>query len=358
MARYSQDDLLTAGYFRSGHTYRRTRFIFVDGAMYSTVWSRVALATYALRKSQRKLWRRTLRRFRYEVGPYRARDDQDRVYHFYQAAHPLDVGRTVRDVLGHHAPEFDFDTHAVRVYDGDALVGFSCFDVHRRSLASLFACYLPEYRRHSLGIFTMLAELDHGRALGLEHYHPGYCVPGLAAFAYKERLPDLEGRPYGSEAWAPMSEVLAEALPHERLTARVDDLARALAGAGVPHARRYLPLCEMGPMVDPNYGAMPEPVMLELTGTNALGEVFASYNLAEGRYEVYFGQAVADLRFEPDFDELRAQVPPDSNLRLYENRRLLLAAPELDRLVPLLAPRSIVALILRRLPLWALDRRA
>ena len=354
MLPHPQDHFLQEGFFRAGHTVRRTRYLFTGGRLWSTVWSRVDLRAFSFRKSHRKLLRRTLRDYACEVAAYRPRRDQDEVYDVYQRHHPLDIGGSVREVLGSDHPQSSaFRTYALRVSDAAGkLVAFSCFDVGSDTLASLFAAYRPEVARRSLGFFTMLAEIEHGARVGLTHYHPGYCVPGSAAFAYKLRLPDLEGRTFLSEEWRPMSECLTSRLPHELVWERVAALADELTRLGIDHEVRHAPLYEIVPHGNPEFGPFPLPYGIELALPRDSGEVFVGYSPLRQRYECYYGRAVADLRFESAYDDLVDQLPSDSDLQLYEGRALLYTAADeaLRALAAHLSPAALAARVARVAP--------
>ncbi|MFK8055089.1 MAG: hypothetical protein AB8F78_03115 [Saprospiraceae bacterium] len=337
----SQDDYLDEGFFRAGHTIRKTRFVFVEQDFWSTVWSRVNLKTYALRKSQRKLWNKVTSKFTYTIQPYEDLEDQHQLYHAYQKNHPLDVGQTLNDIFGLHEPTHKFGTHTVRMYDGDELVGFSLFDLGEDSIASLMGCYLPDYASHSLGYFSMLAELNFGRERSLSYYHPGYCVPGVPAFEYKLRLPNLEGKSYINDDWQPMSEVLQQQLPKERLLEKLEALQFSLRLTGVVHERVYTPLYEVLPESQHIYGPFPHPVMIKLTDENHFGQVFVSYDMIKDRYETYIGQAIADLRNELDLEDFIEKLPPNSDLQLFEMRGLIYVSTMPEALATHLRPKPL-----------------
>ncbi len=318
IATLHQDQFLEEGYFRTGHTIRRTRFLFVEHQMYSTIWSRVDLQSFRFRKSHRKLLKRNEGKFRYEVLPYTATRAQDELYERYQRSHPLDVGRTLEDVFGNQPTTHDFDTYRCLVYEGERLVAFSCFDLGGETLASIFAAYEPEYARYSLGFYSMLLELEYGRAHGFRHYHPGYCVPGLGAFTYKLRLPNLEGRTFLNRVWRPMDEVIADTLPHQLLEAKTEQLERAAERAELCYDRLFMPLSEILPAANQEFGPMPLPVMLAFGGSaDAQGEFFAGYDPEPGRYVIWYGVEAGDLALEPDFSSIVESVPKPSSLKFY-----------------------------------------
>jgi len=337
----SQDDYLDQGFFRAGHTVRKTRFVFVEQDFWSTVWSRINLQTYSLRKSHRKIWNRVNRRFTYSIQAYEDREDQHQVYNAYQKNHPLDVGETLNDIFGLHEPTHTFNTHTVRIYDEGQLVGFSLFDLGEDSIASLMGCYLPEYASHSLGYFSMLAELDFGKKRNLSYYHPGYCVPGVPAFEYKLHLPNLEGKSYIDADWQPMSDVLAKPLAKALLIEKLEELQFAMRIAGVVHERVYTPLSEVLPESQYIYGPFPHPVMIKLSDENHFGQIFVSFELVKKRYETYIGQAIADLRNEMDLAEFTAKLPPNSDLQLFEGRGLIYVSTMSEALATHLRPKPL-----------------
>lgn len=322
--------------------------------MWSTVWGRVPLQTYELSKSQRKLWRRCTKAFRFVVGPYERREDQDRVYHHYQEAHPLDVGQSVDEVLGVHEPTHRFQTFSIRIFEQEKLIAFSCFDLGELTLASLFGCYLPEYSRYSLGSFSMLAEMAFGRSLGLKYYHPGYCVPGLAPFAYKQRLPNLEGLHFMSKEWTDFNTLLQRPLPHQILISATSDLQRNLAEKNIKTELKHIPLFELSPLENEHYGPMPMPLGLQLPQVFEVGEYYVGYELESKKYQIWFGVEIADLQFEPDFGMLHDQVPLGSNLKFYEWRKLLFESEDINQITSACSRNSIILSTVQSVPLFVL----
>jgi hypothetical protein len=82
----------------------------------------------------------------------------------------------------------DFDALEIAVYDGDALVAVSYVDVGERSMASILCVYDQAYKSASLGMYTMLFEMDLSKRMGLEYYYPGYVLDEPSAFDYKLEL--------------------------------------------------------------------------------------------------------------------------------------------------------------------------
>ncbi len=342
----NQDDYLAEGYFRAGHTLRQTRYVFVEREMYTTIWSRVPLHTARFSRSQRKLLNRVERRYTITAGRYEKRDDQDELYARYRAHHPLEVAGSIDEVLGVEISHIPFQTLCVRVEDGDELVALSCFDVGNASAASLFGCYAPERRAESLGFATLLIEIDYCTHLGdVDYYYPGYCVPGLAPFAYKFRLPDLEGKTFIDEGWHDMREVLARPLTHDFIAGKLDALAADLDANGIRSRPIVMPLAEHYYTSFAATGPLPHVQMLALEAAVPLGELFIGYDAAAETYEMWLAAPQADLRGDPVAEPYLDDFAEDADLRVFSWRIPVFATQDPGSLMKYLQPGKTLARI-------------
>ncbi len=339
-----QDDYLAEGYFRAGHTLRQTRYIFIEGEVFTTIWSRVPLHTARLSKTQRKLQRRIERSSTITVGPYRPSADQDELYERYVAHHPLDVPETIAEVLGEDLPAIPFQTFCLRIERDGVLVGMSCFDIGDRTAASLFGCYDPAYAAESLGFATLLLEMDYCRHLGeIDYYYPGYCVVGLGPFAYKMRLPDLEGRTFLDETWGDMQDVLARPLPHQLIERRLVELQLSLEQSNIDSHLVVMPLAEHYYTSFSSTGPLPHVQMLALATAVPLGELFVGYDALAETYEMWLAAPETDLRYEPVAQRFLGDFPPDADLRLFSWRIPVLAARDPSAMLRYLQPGKVLA---------------
>jgi len=235
------DDYLEAGWRCAGQAIYTSHFMRFpqdgEGRIYSTLPTRLPLRGYSFGKRLRKLWRRVHRQFRVVSGqPFQFDREARRVHKRYAAAFPdrslADEERYRRSPRG----PFTFDTRSIRVYDGAKLVAFSLFNQGRRSLYSSQGIYDPAYARHSLGFFTMLAEVQYGIETGLQHYYPGYVVPGFKEFDYKLRLGDMEYFDLSSNSWQAYGPMQAEDVPINQMWKALGAIATSLKAAREPSA--------------------------------------------------------------------------------------------------------------------------
>ncbi|MCA9323387.1 MAG: arginyltransferase [Planctomycetes bacterium] len=72
------------------------------------------------------------------------------------------------------------------------LVALGLVDLTPSILSSVYFYYDPDLAERSLGIYSMLVEIELARGQGRTWYHPGYYVEGCAAMTYKARFGPAE----------------------------------------------------------------------------------------------------------------------------------------------------------------------
>lgn len=124
---------------------------------------------------------------------------------------PLAVDPTAEEMFGrhkqrfgHHPPEsiYEFlapnadvspcETKQICVFDGDTLLAISYFDVGERTASGVYAIFEPTEQTRSLGIFTMLKEIEFAIENGKEFYYQGYAYEGESFYDYKKRFRGTE----------------------------------------------------------------------------------------------------------------------------------------------------------------------
>ncbi|MEK7257118.1 MAG: GNAT family N-acetyltransferase, partial [Bacteroidota bacterium] len=140
-----------------------------------------------------------------------------------------------------------FSSYEIAVYDGDKLVAFSFFDVGKSSLASIKGVYDHEYAKHSLGLYTMLKEIQFGLELGFQYFYPGYIVPGYPRFDYKLRVggqEELEFFNVKSGGWQPFTSFSRENIPIHQLSNRLTEMGWALSDFAITSQIMFYPAYE------------------------------------------------------------------------------------------------------------------
>ncbi len=232
------DGYLAAGWRCMGQAIYTSHFMFFgpesSKKVFSTLPSRLPLGGYRFSKGQRKLWRRNTSLFRIEAGVPAVYDAaKQEVNRLYARLFPSRAISRGEDVLSNGRGSLALDTREVQIFDGEKLAAFSFFDMGLRSMYSKQGIYDPAYRKHSLGFFTMLTEVQYALDQGLQYYYPGYVVPGNPEFDYKHRVGPLEYYELQSAGWKPFRQIREEDIPIHYLRRQLGALQTELAGLGV-----------------------------------------------------------------------------------------------------------------------------
>ncbi len=222
------DEYLAMGWFRMGQTIFTCHLLCFNNEIYSTVWTRLALQNFQFKKSLRKILKRNDQRFRTVVR--RAVFDYERqhLYHLHKERFEGYVPGTLEESLFGMENRNIYQTLEVAIYDGKRLIGVSFFDLGRDSIASIMALFDPSYARYSLGMYTMLKEIQYGIDTGRQFYYPGYVVPRYGKFDYKLRLGEMEFLDVPSGQWCPIPELNINNLPAETITQKLRQVSLAM----------------------------------------------------------------------------------------------------------------------------------
>ncbi len=238
------DDYLARGWYRMGQTIFTTHFLCFGKAFYSAVWVRLPLQEYSFRKSLRKIIRRNQRAFRTEIRPAGLSREKELLYRRYKASFPGILAPSLKDSLLDGEDYNIYNTHEVAVYDKGQLIALSFFDLGRQSAASIMGIYDPRYKQYSLGIFTMLQEIDYCMEQGFRFFYPGYVVPRYPRFDYKLRIGDVEYYELRNRKWMPYASLPKKEVPLHRMESRLEKLKQHLQGQGHAPQKLFYPLFE------------------------------------------------------------------------------------------------------------------
>ena len=197
------DEFLARGWRPTGQSIYTSDYLRTDDdELHGCLQIRLSLAGFQFKKRHKKLLRRNLARFRVEHEIARFPDGELlRVNRLYMHVHPEKTREDLEYNVMNEDGERVLNTQLFRVYDGQRLVGFSYFDVGRRVMYTKAGIYDPEYAGHSLGLFTMLLEVQYGAERNFTYYYPGYYAPTFPAFDYKLQLGPMEYREIATGHW-------------------------------------------------------------------------------------------------------------------------------------------------------------
>jgi arginyl-tRNA--protein-N-Asp/Glu arginylyltransferase len=261
LSRAELDRYLELGWYRIGRTLITTDYLVSDGEVRSAVWTRVDLHRHRWKSSLRKRMARNARRFRVEVGEMCLDEAHERLYARYREMVGGDRAATLDDVLGGEEGRRLFETREIRIFHGDELAAFSWFDLGEVSVESLIGVYDPEHRRHGLGFYTMLLEIEHAAQIGMRYHYSGYVLSEPSSMDYKRQVGELQYLDPRTMRWIQEPPHAAQQSPAEILRRRLREAAGTLerSGASVvlalnaalmfPALRARVPACATDPLL-------------------------------------------------------------------------------------------------------------
>lgn len=95
------------------------------------------------------------------------------------------------------------DTYQQTMRVGGRLVAAGFFDVGERSVSAIYTAFELDETRRSLGVFTILKEIEFAVEKGMEFYYLGYSYSGRSFYDYKKRFHGTEAFEWNG-VWTPV----------------------------------------------------------------------------------------------------------------------------------------------------------
>ncbi|MEM6396392.1 MAG: hypothetical protein AAF741_08600 [Bacteroidota bacterium] len=303
------DRYLALGYRVAGQAVYTSEYIKLGKReMVSVLPTRLPLTGTSMGRHLRKCKRRNDKRFKAIIGP--ARLDM-REEHFLNMAYFNEKpDKAVEDlsfhILGRRIVTPLIRTWQTRVYDGEHLVATSYFDLGLDSAYSKQGIYDPEYHKHSLGMYTLLLEIDFCRWAGKKWFYPGYVGVETDIFDYKLRLSNsMSYFDFRLQKWLPISNKADLPKPLEEMRSALHKLCAILKERGVECGVkkynygdiRYSLRSSADKFVDGPYvldiGGVKKPTVVtyELTGTHPFGLLELEHRYSGREHPNFLGSA-------------------------------------------------------------------
>lgn len=177
-------ELMDRGLRRSGNILYRTR---CEGCR-MCVPIRVPAAEFAPTKGQRRVLRRNADVQMSLHEPDLTAEKHDLYKRYLVAQHDKSPQGGDIESMREFLYSSCVATVEIEYRDPDGrLLGVSICDISRRSISSVYHFFEPEESRRSIGVFSVLREIELCRQKGIPHYYLGYWVNGCQAMQYKAR---------------------------------------------------------------------------------------------------------------------------------------------------------------------------
>ena len=205
------DELLSEGYFRSGKSMFHCPVTFLDGTANTTIRTRLNLEGHSYRKSSRKLLANNKQVFTSNFIPLDLDEEVLALYEIYkEECFKGDLSGSLEDWLIGSFDKEIFETKMCKIYKEDQLVAVSFLDIGSKAVASIMGIYHPDFKKYSLGIYSMLLEVEYAKSLKMDFYYPGYILSQSPRFEYKKKVGNLEFLRFTENKWYPLDQLTYE----------------------------------------------------------------------------------------------------------------------------------------------------
>lgn len=174
-----------------------------DGGVQSITPLRIDLTSCAFTKSQRRVLRKNAD-LRWEISPARLDDELRAMFQRHKQRFSHNVPDMLETFLGDDPASGPCECRMVRVFDADRLIAASFFDAGQQAASSIYGIFDPAENKRSLGIFTLLLEIQHCREAGLRWLYPGYATHEPSAYDYKKQFRGTEMLDWNTGEWRPL----------------------------------------------------------------------------------------------------------------------------------------------------------
>jgi arginyl-tRNA--protein-N-Asp/Glu arginylyltransferase len=195
------DRLWAAGWRHFGALFFRYGTQEDEAGGVDVIWPlRIDLERFEFSKSQRRVLRRNAD-VEVVFQPAQRSEEAEALFERHKGRFTRNVPEGLGSFLSAEPAVVPCECVECRVTLGGALVALSFLDVGVEASSSVYGVFEPELGRRSLGVLTMLKEIEHSRVRGCRWYYPGYATQGSSAYDYKKQFGALEFLDWESGEW-------------------------------------------------------------------------------------------------------------------------------------------------------------
>lgn len=185
------DALLASGWRHFGTFFFRYNIGVYQSELRRVFPLRINLANFSSSKSQRKIVRKN-QDLQIVIRPVEITEEKETLFAEHKQRFEDNIPDSLYDFLDFDAAFVPCKALEICVYENEKLLAVSFFDVGANSISSVYAIFEPSAATRSLGIFTMLLEIEYALKNAKEFYYQGYVYEGNSFYDYKKRFDGLE----------------------------------------------------------------------------------------------------------------------------------------------------------------------
>jgi arginine-tRNA-protein transferase len=282
------DYYLSRGWFRMGAGMSRHPILTIEGQVDSVVNVRIqTFDTSKHRRAKKLLAKNNL--FKVVISPYSYSEDIEPLYQQTSVRFKGYIHSSFYDYMHFNQMiEKPFDSMMIKVFDKKKLIAFSLFDAGNQSIMSILGLHHDEYKKFSLGKFTMYQEIDYAFRNRLKWYYPGYVLSRNKTFHYKLDLaPEKTFTKICNSAWIKNRDLEKIESIGEQFENMNQQLSLLLSEVGIPHQTKVYPFFALKEnlYLDALFD-LPQLIILNVSPHSAAFKWIAAFDVLQNRFIV------------------------------------------------------------------------
>lgn len=185
------DLLLAQGWRHFGTHFYRYNLGFLNGDFRFVIPLRIRLADFKPSKSKRRVLRKN-QDLQTVIRPIEIDNEKHALFEHHKVRFDHGIPNSIYSFLDNDAANTPCEALEFCVYDKDKLLAVSFLDIGEKSVSSIYAMFEPTITKRSLGIYTMLLEIQYAIENDKTFYYQGYAYEGESFYDYKKQFNALE----------------------------------------------------------------------------------------------------------------------------------------------------------------------
>lgn len=185
------DLLLANGWRHFGENFYRYNLAWYQNEIRAVIPLRIRLGNFSFSKSQRRILNKN-QDLQSVVRPIELTPETISMFEAHRFRFAENIPHSIYTFVSNQPATVPCEAFEIAVYQGESLVAKSFFDVGADSISSIYGIFAPEITERSLGILTMLLEIEFAINSGKKFYYHGYAYEGNSFYDYKKRFRALE----------------------------------------------------------------------------------------------------------------------------------------------------------------------
>lgn len=196
------DQLLAQGWRHFGAQFFRYNVMEHDGQPDYVLPLRIDVEHFELSKSQRRVLRKNAD-VEVHYRPFVFSEEAEALFLAHRRRFVDNVPESLTTFLGNADGGFPVQCMEMQVRHEGRLIAASYFDLGYRSTSSVYGTFDPLFSERSLGVFTLLKEIEWAKAQGMRFVYHGYSTIRPGIYEYKKRFTGMEFYHWEGDKWHP-----------------------------------------------------------------------------------------------------------------------------------------------------------